>query len=548
MRIPKKDTDAWALYDRVIHDCFASRSNRKAQYASWRLYYLYGTDNGDTDYIYNKIYPHLDTVLSFMYSNETTRFSIQTDASIPDQELKKVPKLNAAVNDEWHSSNGDIVFSNALEWAHVYATELVKLRWNGKAVEPFVCDPHNFGVLREDVSQLSRQEAFCQEYLASRTQLEYELRACEHPRLNNLLSAIVPTGKRNEIGGDTRQLLVTNTQIPTSGGSVLRGSYVGNLGVDNQYVAKVTDDLIQMRELYIYDDQLKDFRIITLASDNLVVFDRPLNRMFVDHEIPFIQVCPCPDHNYFWGRSDVERLIPLQIMRNERFAQVRKMMAKQANPPKSMSGFPGSTDEMGNALDTPGGVVFSDMPGAKVEDLSPQIPEDLFQDIESIDKQFEEMTGVNNVMSGRGEPGVRSTGHAAQLANLGSSRTKKRALIIEDSLEKVATLYLQIMQKFDDSRFKDQDGDYFIPAQFTKEFLVKVDAHSNSPIFTSDLAQKAVQLFKMGAITKERVIEMMGVPMEQLLKQDLKDKIEPADRAKAAAEADKARSKVRSIK
>lgn len=526
------------MYEKLNNDCFSSTDSRRAQYRRWRLYYLYGTDNGDTNYTYNKIYPHLDQILSFMYSNETTRFSIQLGASVDISMLKWVPKLNSAVNDEWHASNGDIVYSNALEWAHVYATELVKLRWNGKKIEPFVCDPHNFGVLREDKAHLSRQEAFAQKYLMSKSQLESELRACSHPRLNQLLTAIVPTNEKTDVAGDTRSTLVANNPIPTSGGTTMQGSYVGALGEDNQYTAKVSRDLIEMQELYVFDDDKQDFRIVTLASGKYVVFDRPVDRVFVDKEVPFVQVCPTPDPNYFWGRSEVERLIPLQIMRNERFAQVRHMMAMQAEPPSALTGFPGATDEIANALNSPGGLVYSDMPGAKAEKLSPTIPEDLFADIVEIDRQFEEQTGVNNVMSGRGEQGVRSAAQAGQLASLGASRTKKRALIVEDSLEKVATLYLKMLQKYDGKReYTDADAKKFIAKQFTDDYLVKVDAHSNSPIFTSDIAQKAAQLFQFGAITKERLIEMIGVPMEQLLKQDLKTIIEPADARAAAAAA-----------
>ena len=127
-------------------------------------------------------------------------------------------------------------------------------------------------------------------------------------------------------------------------------------------------------------------------------------------------------------------------------------------------------------------------------------------------------------MQGKGESGVRSSGHASQLARLGSSRAKKRALIIEDSLEKVATLYLKLMQAYDKTHFKDEDGHPFIPEQFTKDYVVKVDAHSNSPIFTEDLRQLAFNLFKAKAIDTESLLDLLEPPMKQLLKDKLKKK------------------------
>jgi hypothetical protein len=51
---------------------------------------------------------------------------------------------------------------------------------------------------------------------------------------------------------------------------------------------------------------------------------------------------------------------------------------------------------------------------------------------------------------------------------------------------------------------------------------VKVDAHSNSPIFTEDLRQLAFNLFKAQAIDREGLIDLLEPPMKQLLKEKLK--------------------------
>jgi hypothetical protein len=543
--IPKEDQDRYAFYDKVLRDCFTTQESRKPNYNKWRQYYLFGTDQGDTDTTYNKIYPHIDQILAFMYSNETTKFSIDIGASAEKIELKRVPKLNKAVNDEWHASNGDLVFMNGLEWAHVYGCTFLKLRWNGKQVEPFIVDPHDFGVLREDVSQLSRQEAFAQQYYYSKEQLARELEACEHPRRKAIIEAVTTQAPRDNRGGDMMSRLVTNTAIPTSGGAVAQGNYNGALQTYMDYTAKVSAEMVQMTELYVWDNAQDDFRVITLADPFMVVFDRPIKRMFVPSEIPFTQICPNPDHSYFWGRSEVERLMPLQLMRTDRMNQIRRLMQLQAKMPMALTGFQGVTDEMVATLNSPGGFIASDMPGAKAETVRIEIPDDLFKDIGMIDAMFEEMSGITNVMSGKGETGVRSTGHASQLARLGSARTKKRALVIEDALEKIATLYLQLLQRYDaDKEYKDEDGDVFAPHQFTKDYVVKVDAHSNSPIFMEDQAEKAMTLFKAKAITRERLIEMMGVPMEQLLKEELKSKIEPAEARQAAQEAQAEKLKV----
>jgi hypothetical protein len=142
---------------------------------------------------------------------------------------------------------------------------------------------------------------------------------------------------------------------------------------------------------------------------------------------------------------------------------------------------------------------------------------------------FAEASGISSVLSGRGEQGVRSAGHASQLARLGSSRAKKRALIVEDSLEKVATLYLKLMQAYDNTHFLDEEGNKFIAEQFTRDFVVKVDAHSNSPIFTEDLRQLAFNLYKAKAIDQESLLDLLEPPMKQLLKDKLKKRQQAAE-------------------
>jgi hypothetical protein len=139
-------------------------------------------------------------------------------------------------------------------------------------------------------------------------------------------------------------------------------------------------------------------------------------------------------------------------------------------------------------------------------------------------------------LQGRGESGVRSSGHASQLARLGSSRAKKRALVIEDSLEKMATLYLRCMQAYDDTHYIDEQGNPFIAEQFTKDYVVKVDAHSNSPIFMEDLRTLAFNLFKSQVIDKESLLDMVDPPMKQMLKDRLK-KMQEKQEAQQAQQA-----------
>ena len=297
--------------------------------------------------------------------------------------------------------------------------------------------------------------------------------------------------------------------------------------------ARLAEDTIEMTDLYVWNDDTEDYQIVTKAEPDVIIYDREGDSMFLKGELPFIQLCPNPQYDYYWGQSEVQKLVALQQMRNRRMTEILDLLSKQVNPPIALSGFTGILDEKNFALNRAGGLLSTDMPNTKVEKLAPTIPQDLYAQLKEIDSMMEEASGISSVLQGRGEQGVRSAGHASQLARLGSSRAKKRALVVEDALEKMATLYLKIMQQYDPTHLRDADGVKFIPEQFTRDYVVKVDAHSNSPIFMEDLRSLAFNLFKAQAIDKESLLDLLDPPMKQMLKDRLK-KIEEKGAQQAA--------------
>ena len=116
MKIPKNALDRDEFFKDIIYKCEVSLGSRKTDYASLRNWYLFGSGLDEAPALYNKIFPHLDQLTSFLYSAETTRFSINLGASIPENEHQKVPVLTKALNDEWLNYNADQVFSTATTW------------------------------------------------------------------------------------------------------------------------------------------------------------------------------------------------------------------------------------------------------------------------------------------------------------------------------------------------------------------------------------------------------------------------------------------------
>ena len=515
MRIPSDPLHREQFYLDLIDKCFVSLEERKSDYATLRSYYLFGAAPEEPPALFNKIFPHLDQLTSFLYSAETTRFTINIGAEVNPQEHRKIPVLTSLLNDEWLNSNCDQVFSTALTWALAFGTTYVKLIVNN-GIHPYMVEPASVGVLREDTPYTDRQEAMAQRYYITKSELYARLYS--HPKRDQIVKRVTSSYKPQQIEiPDGIDRIIMSQSNPTMVGTV-------NLDLSgmNRYKAKVSEETIEMTELWVWNDDTLDYQVITMAEPDVIIYDRPGEQVFLKGELPFIQICPNPMYDYYWGQSEVQRLVFLQTLRNKRMEEILDLLSKQVAPPTALVGFTGILDEKNFALNRAGGLLATDMPNAKVEKLAPQMPGDLFEVIREVDQMFAEASGITSVLSGRGETGVRSQGHASQLARLGSSRAKKRALIIEDSLEKVATLYLKLLQAYDNTRLVDAEGVKFIPEQFTKNYVVKVDAHSNSPIFTEDLRQLAFNMFKAGAIDKESLIDLLEPPMKQLLKEKLK--------------------------
>lgn len=540
MKIPSEKVDREFFFWDIVNTCFESRDNRSAFYRACRNYYLYGAAEGQVA-TFNKILPHIDLLTSYLFAAETTKFSVQLDEEASRHDVPKLRPLSRRLNNEWHRSNADMVFGSALEWALVKGSTFIKLiPKKGAGVIPYLVEPEQIGVYREDKSYLDRQEAICMRYTITKSQLRRELNLVEHPKVSKILDES-STGKTEESPMSALVQRVVMSQTTPN----LVGNVTWQTGSDF-YRPEINPDMIEMYELWCWNDDVNDYQTITMAEPGICVYDRAniflppekdadgkITKAYGEH--PFIQVCPNPLPNYFWGRSEVAMLIGLQEKREHRTRQIDRLLDKQADPPKAGIGMSGVPEEIYLALDQPGGFAqFPDLT-SKLQELKPDVSADLFGRVKQIDEEFLEASGISNIMQGRGESGVRSKGQTSELARLGSARIKKRAMIIEDALEKQSTLTLRCIRVYDPDSIKDDEGKPFIGEQFTQDFTAKVDAHSNSPIFVEDQREFAFQLHERKAITREALLEITQPPMQQQLLMDL-GKIEKAEQEAAARE------------
>ena len=297
MRIPTEHNAREQFYRDLIEKCSISLPERKGDYSTLRSWFLFGSGPDESPCIFNKIYPHIDQLTSFLYSAETTRFSINTGASVPEAEQIKIPKMTAALNDEWLNSNADQVFSTALTWSLVYNTTYIKLVVNN-GIHPYMIEPGAIGVLREDTPYTDRQEALIQTYYITKSELYSRLYS--HPKRDQIVKRVSTNvhSITDDIPEGLDRIVMSQTN-PTLYGTVNLDLY----GM-NRYKARVAEDTVKMTELWAWNDETKDYQVVTMADPDIIIYDRPGASVFLRGELPFVQICPNPQYDYYWGQSE----------------------------------------------------------------------------------------------------------------------------------------------------------------------------------------------------------------------------------------------------
>lgn len=562
MKLPPRE-EREAFYWSVVQKCLVSRSDRKQQYDVLRNYFLFGCSPDSFPATYNKINSHTDTVTSFLFAADTTRFSMKLGSSV--NKLQELPRAKAMVerlHERWEDSNIDVLFGMAVTWSLVYDSMFVKMVQRGSETHPFLISPDCFGVLREDVPMLDRQEAFVNVFMTTRDQLRRDLE--HHPNRDVILMRLTASRKLESDLPAGVQRIILSGFYPVTPGNTMTGNAPAPLSAADLYRARTSEELVECYELWLWDDGAPGYnkktgrpggyRVITLADPSICIYDRlaydPETKngmqLFLEGEHPFTQVCPNPSPDYFWGYSEVAKLCRLQDNRELHMQQADELVNRNVNSVKALQGMWGGVDEKSLALNKMNALISSSDPTAKINEFKPNIPTDLWQLVDRDDGMFNEASALPNVLQGKGDTGVRSKGQTDALARFGSSRTKKRALVIEDSLERVATLYCKLDQAHNPvplyiEKPDGGQGNEFLARQFTTDYMVKVDGHSSSPVFMEDQRDDARWMYEAGIIDGEAYIEMSQPQDTQALKQRWKQmnaaRMRAAQEEKAAQQA-----------
>jgi hypothetical protein len=547
----------------VLDICLSSKKDRKELYDRRRQYWLYGT-SADSDILYNRIESHLDLVASFLYSSDHASFSLSAPLNSEDAIVKQFMSVEDSFNNDFRDAGLFDFFGEAIIGSLVFDSMILKSGWsdvNEDATSTMV-EPWKFGVFSEEITELESQPAFVHTY-----HIDYD-NACQRLARAGLSDKIATLNVVNTPFESPFPELITRMIISATSGENLGGNVTGSVNPSYvsrpSYKAKVDRPLVAFHELTIWDDDCEDYRVFWVVEPDLVIADskKTISALsnstqfkaqteqqkkffstkcnpFFPREHPYTLVRPYPMYEYFWGKAHIEGLIPLQEWSNERLDQIHDILERQAYPPRVGSGFMGLSDEKMEAFGGADSWVMDQLPQAKIQELHPEMPADIFADYMSIGQLFIEASGLTEVLQGKGTAGVRSKDHAKQLSTTGSGRIKKAATRLESPLVRLGNLTLKLKMRNDDQPITPDEkedgkpGDPFLYANLGAEYALRIAGHSHSPLFVDDTRETAGLLFKAQAIDSEGLVRLINPPNRDNIIHALRAR----NKRKAAAEA-----------
>lgn len=518
MRVPTDYKQRRDLVLEVLDKCTESEDERRRFYDSCRQRYLFGGDAFSQSRV-NKIAPIVNRKSAFTYSADSLKFWLQVT---PDEDFEQVyPMLEPvaeAIEDEWWRSSTDRLFGMGVTWSYVYGCSILCTlpvlntdKRTVSLVSHLLQSPADFSVYQPEQPDLLKQEAMCLTTYLPLSQVERRIRI--HPR-------------RREIA---RKLELYNQNLYAEGAIIMGYSQQGpttfkaeySWGGPYRYMPRTSLNYYRWRDLYLFDDDLGDWRLFTITSDE-IVFDRPMAQVGLPGVPPFTKICPLELPDYFWGQSQVESVAAIQDWFMHRTDELDRFIAKRLIPPKAIIGAGSTWEERLAALNRPGGKLAVNSRDVQIQEMGSEIPKEVFEFLQGIDSFFQEQSGLRPSLFGKQEPGIRTEGMAASTMRLAAAEVRREALTLEKQAEDHANILLNQMRRYYTDVLVDISGKPFRLAEFPDGFRVRVDGHSASPVFVEDHAQLAMTLRRFGDITPEKFIELLHPSMKGALIHDIK--------------------------
>lgn len=530
MRIPQNEKELTEFAVKLGADCRVSQARRVSAYKQYGQWIEAGRATGGLA-LANMLYSHLDRLASHLFSPSELRFAIDYKYRYTKQDLEKGAVAAREVSREWERTNVDMLFGHGSKEALGYGTCILKQLAGQDGQKNFLYRgarlvmPWDFGVYNEKVNELGDQEAFGETVWMTKHEVWRRVRNL--PDAEKLYKRALGNAKKEEGSGTPNsfmhQVLSTATLNTTGIPSTPQPGGIVQLSNDPNYAMfgpDVAAELYPMHELWVRDDNRDDdYTTIQLIEPDILVAPRLKHaNLFSEDCQPYTLIQPNFVPGYFWGRSEVVDLMMLQSWLSEHLDDTKRLMGQQIDKLLAFPGYEGLNDELYAQFRSQGYMGLP--PGADVKDLTPQMPPALLPLITEIIQLMNIVSGFPPIMSGQGEPGVRSDVHAGTLIKTGSPRLRDRSLLLERQCANAADITLSLLQAKEAKAVwtsAENEQSDFVLSQLPDDRRISVDAHSSSPIYADDHAQLLAWGLKSGIVTGESAIEQMPFAHKDIL-------------------------------
>jgi hypothetical protein len=537
----------------------SSRPARQNRGAFFETYAMHGSADASAPAMFNKTHSSLDDLESLLFSPVSLRFSV-ADPDIPNIVNESKGRTAAArIRKYCRQTDSDTLISQAVGMSLRKGLGIIKLGIVNKEFSPRLVQPENFGVLHENHTRLDPDmEAFNERMLITPAQFRNLIRGRpDEAELKERAKAHIrpARGGMSEASGSAMNIVTGGLYPFQASGSGIPNQNRGIVDWMSQPKADIDPaveaSMLEMDELWVWDDKRGDWATFQIIGDDILIGGKyQINSVFsyntyakqtepvLKGNHPYSLFCTNPLPEYFWGMSEVTRLVLLQEAINSRITGINKMLRKQEEPATKFVGSTGVNQQALSRFNKPGGYWTDSNPNAKIERDNVQIPEALWHSLHEYERVFDEMMGLPPIARGQGEQGVRSGAHADTLVRMFSPRFKDRALLVERDVEKFGALMLDLARAHIDQKLlawvpKDSAGfessaapgeeellippaKGLVPVTFTfadlpEDLTLTVDSHSSSPAFSQDAKELAFNLHRIGAMSAAELVDHVDV-------------------------------------
>jgi hypothetical protein len=508
----------------IIEVCRSDSAIRASYCRQLNMVIETGKKDGTRSLI-NLLYRVIDRLASHLFSPTDIRFSMDFENEYGPDILERGKVAARQMSRSWERTNTDLTFAMGVFESLKYGGAILK-QWpsqSGKDKIPVfhssLVMPWQFGVYRPDMVSLDSQPAMVETIML--TLPEVWRRIWHMPDARKLFDRIkqhAAPGSGQDVANNFFHQVLSTSPIQTGSQGAQRpvpGGIV-QLSTDPNFTSippSTTAPLVRMHELWLWGRE--DYETIQIIEPDILIAPRYRRSNLLTGTSqsglhPYTMIQPNQTHGNIWGRSELADLMEPQDFLSQTAMDIKRIFGVQVDKVLAFTG-DGMTDELYDQARAAGYMNLG--AGGDVKDLTPQFPGEALPLVDKIIAIMEMISGFDNMLSGRGETGVRSGTQSNPMMRAAGAPLKDRSLIVERQCAAAADLRFSLMQLKDGRTYwtdpKKPAETAFLLDDVPDDGRMVVDGHSSSAIFADEHQSLIIGGVKMGLVDPESGIEQL---------------------------------------